>query len=111
VGLKRLLSGLQHEPEPLIDRRGDAGGHLRGGVPVVGAHDAAHCWPARLVASCPVTLSMTLAGRTSSASAAPVLSGKAAPWRGPDHRRYGASAVIDTGSGASYRPSDGAPWG
>ena len=29
----------------------------------------------------------------------------------PDHRRHGDIAVIDTGSGASYRPSDGAPWG
>jgi len=41
VRLKRLLSDLQHHREVLFDRGGDAGGHLGGGVPVVGAHCAA----------------------------------------------------------------------
>jgi galactose mutarotase-like enzyme len=41
VGLKGLLSDLQHHREALLDRYGDAGGHLRGGVPVVGAHGTA----------------------------------------------------------------------
>jgi hypothetical protein len=39
--LERPLGDLQHQPEPLLDRRGDAAGHLRGGVPVVGPHGAA----------------------------------------------------------------------
>ena len=37
---KSLLRDLQHHPEALLDRRGDPGGHLRGGVAVVGAHGA-----------------------------------------------------------------------
>jgi hypothetical protein len=41
VGLKRLLSDLRHHREALLDHCGDAGGHLGGGVPVVGAHGAA----------------------------------------------------------------------
>jgi hypothetical protein len=41
VTLKDLLSDLQHHREALLDGRGDAGGHLRSGVPVMGAHGAA----------------------------------------------------------------------
>ena len=41
---------------------------ISGGVPVVGAHGAARCWPARLVASCPITSSMTRAGTPASSS-------------------------------------------
>ena len=41
MGLKRLLSDFQHHRKALLDRRGDTGGHLGGGVPVVGAHGAA----------------------------------------------------------------------
>jgi hypothetical protein len=41
VGLEGLLGDLQHHREALLDRRCDAGGHLGGGVPVVGAHGAA----------------------------------------------------------------------
>ena len=41
LGLKGLLSDLQHHREALLDRGRDAGGHLGGGVPVVGAHGAA----------------------------------------------------------------------
>ena len=41
MALKGLLGDLQHQPEALLDRHGDAGGHLRSGVPVVGAHGAA----------------------------------------------------------------------
>jgi hypothetical protein len=41
VGLEGLLSDLQHQPEPLLDRRRDAAGHLGGGVPVMGARGAA----------------------------------------------------------------------
>jgi hypothetical protein len=40
-GLKGLLSDLQHHREALLDGHGDAAGHLRGGVPVVGAHGTA----------------------------------------------------------------------
>jgi homeodomain-containing protein/DDE superfamily endonuclease len=39
--LEGLPGDLQHQPEPLLDCRRTAGGHLRGGVPVVGAHGAA----------------------------------------------------------------------
>jgi NAD(P)-dependent dehydrogenase (short-subunit alcohol dehydrogenase family) len=41
VGLKGLLSDLHHGCEALLDRGGDAGGHLGGGVPVVGTHGTA----------------------------------------------------------------------
>jgi hypothetical protein len=41
VVLKRLLGYLEYDGQALLDRSGDAGGHLRGGVPVVGAHRAA----------------------------------------------------------------------
>jgi hypothetical protein len=41
VGLEGLLSDLQHHREPLLDRGGDAAGHLGGGVPVEGPHGAA----------------------------------------------------------------------
>jgi hypothetical protein len=41
VALEGLLRDLQHHFEALLDRGGDAGGHLRGGVPVVGTHGAA----------------------------------------------------------------------
>jgi hypothetical protein len=41
VSLEHLLSDLQHDRKPLLDGRGDPGRHLRGGVPVVGAHGAA----------------------------------------------------------------------
>jgi hypothetical protein len=41
VGLKDLLRHLQHDGQALLDRGGDPGRHLRGGVPVVGAHGAA----------------------------------------------------------------------
>jgi hypothetical protein len=36
VVLKGLLGHLEHDRQPLLDRGGDASGHLRGGVPVVG---------------------------------------------------------------------------
>src|SRR4029453_373160 len=41
MGLQRLLSDLQYGLEALLNRRGDASGHLRGAVPVVGTHGTA----------------------------------------------------------------------
>ena len=41
LGLEGLLSDLQYHREALLDRGGEADGHLGGGVPVVGAHGAA----------------------------------------------------------------------
>jgi hypothetical protein len=41
MGLKGPLGDPQHHREALLDRCGDAGGHLRRGVAVVGAHGAA----------------------------------------------------------------------
>jgi hypothetical protein len=41
LGLKGLLSHPQDHREALLDRYGDAGGHLRGGVPVEGTHGTA----------------------------------------------------------------------
>ena len=40
-GLEGLLSHFQHYLEALLDRRGDASGHRRSGVPVVGTHGTA----------------------------------------------------------------------
>jgi hypothetical protein len=41
VGLQGLLRGGDHDRQPRLNRRGDPGGHLRGGVAVMGAHGAA----------------------------------------------------------------------
>jgi hypothetical protein len=40
------MVGLEHDGQALLNRSGDADGHLRGGVPVVGAHRAAALLPA-----------------------------------------------------------------
>jgi len=68
VTLKDLLSDLQDHREALLDGRGDAGGHLGGGVPVVGAHGAAPQLAAATGGFVAISSSMTRAGMPASSS-------------------------------------------
>jgi hypothetical protein len=96
VAHEGLLSDLQHRLEALLDRRGDAGGHL--GV-VCDCGYPCRCRPAcraRLVASCPITSSMTGPG----CRRLPARSRRCAESRGP--RRSTAST---SGSRVAVAPA------